>query len=191
VGTPDDNILSDTIYQAESDFELFTGSGFDQITYSLVQALTPFVDDQGWLHLFARERGPITAVTEIQVRDIWGQATAWTPYPFTTDNLILPSFSTSDTHPRPESWWVRIYPATGLPPRSTGQILVKWSYTGGFATIPNSLQLLIARMAAYVYKLREMPAGKVINQPLGTMTIPTDYPPDIMRQMRLWTPQYS
>ncbi len=191
VSTPDDTILTDLINQAESDFDLLTGTGYDQQTLTLVQAFYPFVDNNGWMHLFARERGPVTAVTAIQTRDVWGGQTVWQDVTFTADNIIYPPFMAADTYPRPESWMVMVYPANPLPPRATGQILARWTYTGGFQTIPTSLAILVARMSAYLYKLREMPAGKVINQPLGTMTVPADYPPDIRRDLRLWAPQYQ
>lgn len=193
INTPDDAILSDLLLNAEAAFELMTGTGYDQQTYTLTQPFLNFVDANGWLHLFARDRGPVTAVSAVQYRDIlFGADTAWHPLTWDINNdIILPNFAATDTHPLPESWHVQIWPNPTLPPRATGQLLVKWSYTGGFATIPQSLTTLIARMAMYQYKLREMPAGKVVNQPLGTMTVPSNYPPDILKQIKLWSPKYA
>ena len=192
INTPDDNILSDCILQAESSFESLTGSGYDQQTYSLVQALSPFVDGNSWIHLFARERGPVTAVTAIQYMDVFDGDTSWTPLTWNaTSGIILPPFAASDTHPHPESWHVMIYPNPALSNLATGQVLVQWSYTAGFSSIPPALQMLVARMAQYIYKLREMPAGKVVNQPLGTMTVPTNFPPDILKQIMAWSPVYG
>lgn len=192
VNTPDDNILSDCILQAESSFELLAGTGYDQQTYTTVQALIPFVDQNGWLHMFARERGPVTAVTSVQYRDVFDGNTTWQTATWNSpDDIVLPSFASTDTHPRPESWHVYLYPSPAVNNLSTGQILVRWTYTGGFATIPPALSMLIARMATYIYKMREAPAGRVINQPLGTMTVPANYPPDILKAISLWSPIYA
>lgn len=193
VNTPDDAILSDIIIQAETQFELQTGTGYDQQTLTGVQAFIPFVDVNGWLHLYARERGPVTVASALSFRDImFGGSTTWQSITFDPVNdVVYPPFAATDTHPLPESWHVQIWPNPALSQRATGQILVRWTYTGGFATIPQSLTSLIARMATYIYKLREMPAGKVINQPLGTLTVPSDFPPDIKRQITEWSPRYA
>lgn len=193
VNTPDDAILSDIIIQAETQFELQTGTGYDQQTLTGVQAFIPFVDVNGWLHLYARERGPVTVASGLSFRDImFGGSTTWQSITFDPVNdVVYPPFAATDTHPLPESWHVQIWPNPALSQRATGQILVRWTYTGGFATIPQSLTSLIARMATYIYKLREMPAGKVINQPLGTLTVPSDFPPDIKRQITEWSPRYA
>ncbi len=191
-GTPDDTLLSDCILQAEATFEQTCGSGFDQQTYASVQPVLNFVDGNGWLHLFARERGPVTAVSAVSFRDIVAGKTSWDTVSWSaSDGIILPNYAVTDTHPLPESWHVMLWPTSPLPSRATGQSLVRWSYTGGFATIPSSLALLIARYATYVYKFREAPIGTVTNLPLGTMTVPADVPPDIRRQMLLWSPVYA
>jgi hypothetical protein len=190
-GTPDDNLLTSAIYEAESAFENTCGSAYDQQTLTMVQALTPYVDVNGWLQLTARERGPVTAVTAVQTRMIGQGLTAWQDVTLSADNVILPPYSLADTHPHPESWKVQIYPATLLPRASTGQILARWTYTGGFAVIPIGLQLLLARHAAYVYKTREAPLGKVVNAAIGTFSAPLDIPKDILREYLLWSPVYN
>jgi hypothetical protein len=192
-GTPDDAVLSNCIINAEATFEQKCGTGFDQQTYTLVQGFRPFVDGDNFLHIFARERGPVTAITAVQVRDVFSKSTTWQPATFDAANdVILPAFYSSDTHPLPESWHVKMYlQSPALLPRASGQILVKWSYTGGFATIPQSLTELIQQMANYIYKVREMPIGKVVNQPLGTMSVPSNFPPNIISQINLWKPVYG
>lgn len=193
VNTPDDTILSDIIINAESAFELKTGAQFNQQTQTAVQPFINYVDGNGWLHLFAREAVPVTAVASITYRDImFGSDTSWHTITWDAVNdILLPSYAATDTYARPESAHVQIWPAPTLPPRAVGQLLVKWTYTAGFSTVPQSLITLIARMAMYLYKLREMPAGKVINQPLGTMTVPSNYPPDIIAQIEAWKPKYG
>lgn len=186
--TPDDNILSECILQAEAAFELHCGTGFDQQTLSLVQSFETFIDGNGWLHLFARERGPVTAVSAVQIRNLVSGG-AWTPLTLSSDDTILPPYDT--THPNPESWHVYLKPNPAQTPAATGQIIAKWTYTGGYQTIPDSLKLLIARMSAWVYKLREVPAGQVSDHQLGQIIVPADFPPDLRRQIELWRPQYS
>lgn len=193
INTPDDTILSDCIMNAEAYFELQTGTGYDQQTYTSVAPFLNFVDANGWLHLFARERGPVTAVTAVSIRDVmFGSSVAWRPVTWDVNNdIILPPFAVTDTHPLPESWHVKLWPSPAFGPRASDQILVRWSYTGGFATIPQGLQLLIARMAAYIYKLREIPVGRVVNLPTGTITVPSNFPPDIRDQIKRWEPKYA
>lgn len=186
--TPDDTLLSDSIFRAEALFDLTCGTGFDQQTYSNVQAFQTWVDRYGWLHLLARERGPVTAVSAVQIRNI-NAGTPWESLTFVADDLILPPYDAN--YPRPESWHVRVFPATALSPSPTGTILARWSYTGGYSSIPQGLQNIIARLAWWIYKLREAPVAKIVNMPLGTMTVPLDVPPDIRRDIELWRPVYS
>lgn len=192
VGTPDDNLLTLCIEQAEIAFELATGSAFDQKTFTLVQPYQAFVDRNGWLVLYARDRGPVTAVTAVQVLNMTNGDTSFKTITWDTSNgIILPPFDAGDTHPHPESWKVIISPNPSMLPADRSELYARWSYTGGYAVAPDGLQSLIARMATYIYKLRDMPAGKVINQPLGTMMVPSDFPPDIRRQITLWSPVYG
>lgn len=188
--TPDDALLSDCIIRAETIFDLSCGTGYDQQTYSNVQAFQTWIDRRGWLHLMARERGPVTAVTAVQIRDLEG-ANTWQSVTFVADDLILPPFETN--YPHPESWHVMLSPTPAQPPFSTGQLLARWSYTAGYASnaIPQGLKNLVARLAWWIYKLREAPVAKVVNMPLGTMTVPLNIPPDIAKDIELWRPVYS
>lgn len=191
-GSPDDTLLSDCILQAEAAFDMVTGTGFDQQTYTRVQSFLTFVDGNGWLHLFARERGPVTAVSAVQVRIIGAGSSTWDTVTWNaTDDIVLPPFATSDTYPRPESWHVWLWPAQPLPSCATGQIMARWSYTGGFATIPPSLSLLIAEYANFLYRSREAPIGVTINGPMASMTVPSNVPPEFRKQFAMWTPVYA
>ncbi len=187
-GTPDDELLSDAILRAEANFEKRCGTGFDQQSLTNVQAFIPFIDRNGWVHLFARERGPVTAVTSLQLRDI-SSGGSYQTVTWGVDDIILPPYDV--THPSPESWHVRIFPAQAQPNLSTGQLLARWSYTGGYATIPDALTNVIARFAWWIYKLREAPVEKVVNMPLGTLTVPLNVPPDILADVELWKPVYA
>lgn len=192
--TPDDNLLSNCIIDAEAAFEQGCGTGFDQQTYTAVQPFQTFVDANGFLHMFARERGPVTAVTTVTLRDImFGASTTWQSVTWDPVNdILLPPFSNTDTRPLPESWHVMLFPNPQIDPRATGQLLIRWTYTGGFATIPQSLTNIIARMSAYIYKLREMPAGQLQQSALGTMKISFDeFPGIIQQQVKRWSPVYG
>lgn len=191
-GTPDDNLLSDLIVEAEAFIDGRTGTGFDQQTFTLVEPIQVFVDGNGWLQLWARERGPITAVTAVQVREIQSGGTTWQTVTWDASNdIILPPYYSFDTYPRPSSWKVRIWPSPALFSSASNEILARWTYTGGFATIPESLSSLTARLATHIYKLREAPAGRVTNQPLGSMFIPSNFPPALIEELNNWTPKYG
>jgi hypothetical protein len=192
-GTPDDALLTNCILDAETRFEQITGTGYDEHSLTMVQAFTPFVTPDGFIHLFARERGPVSAVSAIQYRDIAGGVPTWQTLTWATDDIILPyqNILDVDAHPSPDSWHVRVYAPT-LGPRSTGQILARWSYTGGYTTTPLALMNLIAGFATWIYKLRrEAPLGVVSNQALGTFSAPLNVPPDILATCNNWKPVYS
>lgn len=186
-GTPDDAFLSSCIHRAEMEFDRICGVAMEQATQTLVGGFLPFVDGNGWLHIFARERVPVTAVTAVQVRDLKGQ-NIWTTLTFTADNTILPPNTGTA---RPDSGHVYIIPSQTLTPRATGEILVRWTYTAGYSTIPASLKAIIQRLAWWCYKLREAPMYQVMLPQLGMMQMPMKIPPDIMSDIILWQPVYA
>lgn len=188
-GTPDQEIIDECLLQAEALFERETGSNFNQATETLVEMFAPFIDQNGWVWGFARERGPVTAVTAAQILNVYAGSTTWTDLTIDPNLVILPPVST--THVRPESWRVLFKPTPAQAPAAQGQIYVKWTYQGGFSVIPDSLTNLIARMAAYLYKLREAPIGRVVNGPFGQMTVPQIWPADLQRQIVDWRPVYD
>lgn len=190
-GTPDDDILSRAILDAENYFGQFTGTYYDQDTMTLVQPVQCFVDGYGWLNLYARERAPVTAVSAIRLRDLLVPSRGWVDVGFTSDNLVLPPYAVGDTAPHPQSWHVQVYPTSPVAMRSVGEVMMQWTYTGGFATIPPALTMLISQMALFVYKFREMPTSKVIDASQGVMEMPTNFPPSIKSQMQLWCPVYG
>ena len=186
-GSPDDSTLRQCIQRAEMEVDRHCGTRFDEATLADVQGFLPFVDGNGWLHVFARERCPVTAVTAVSIRDLVTRA-AWTPITLNGDDVILP-FGDDSVHP--DSTHVQIFPVPNLPARSTGQILARWSYTGGFATIPDSLKGIVCRLAWWIYKLREAPMAQVMMPNLGIMQVPIRIPPDIAADIELWKPQYA
>jgi hypothetical protein len=188
--TPDDAFLSQAIAWAEQKWNALCGCHFDEDEEANVQAFSPFVDGRGWLHLFARERIPVTAVAAVTVRDLTAASLAYKTLTLTADNIILPPFTDP---PRPDSAHVILLPAPALPPLSTGQLQVKWTYTGGYDTIPDSLISIIARLAWWHYKLREAPLGRVVTGAggLGLMEIPLAIPADIQADAKLWQPSFS
>lgn len=188
--TPDDGMLAQAIQWAEQKWNAYCGVHFDSATVTGTQAFSPFVDNRGWLHLFARERGPVTAVSSVQVRNLQMGDPGYTTLTLAADDIILPGISDP---PRPDSWHVILLPAPLMPITSTGMLLVKWTYTGGYVTIPESLKSIISRLAWWHYKLREAPLGRVVTGAggLGMMEIPLDMPADILADAKLWRPSYS
>jgi hypothetical protein len=187
LSTVDDPVLTSAILRAEMEIDGETRTSYDQQTQTLVQSLAPFVDGNGWIHLFAVERGPVSSVATVQIRDMLSDH-GWQTITWSADDIIMP---TQLDPPRPDSWHVRIKPATGYPSRSTGDIFARWTYTGGYATVPPSLKALTVRLAWWIYKLREAPLAKVVTAELGLMTIPLSVPPDIRRDLHFWRPIYS
>lgn len=186
-GTPDDSILAQSLQRAEMEFDRHCGMQFNVGTVTQAQAFIPFVDGQGWLHLFARERAPVTAVTAVSIRDLMTRS-AWETITLAADDIILP---VNDGYAHPDSAHVKLYPNPSLESRSTGQILARWTYTGGFSTIPQSLKAIIARLSWWIYKLREAPMAKITMPALGIMEIPIRIPPDIAADIDVWKPDYA
>lgn len=186
-GTPDDELLSGCIARAELEFDAINGAAMDEVTWVMVNAFTPFVDGKGWLHLFARENAPVTEVTAVQIRDLKGQ-NLWIDLSFVNDNVIYPP---NDGRPHPDSRHVYIIPSVALSPRSTGEILARWTYTGGYSTIPSGIKNTIQRFAWWIYKLRESPMYQITIPSMGIMQIPLRIPPDIDSAIRLWQTVFS
>lgn len=186
-GTPDDSVLSQCIQRAEMEFDRIAGIAFDKITSSTVQAFLPFVDGNGWLTMFAREHAPVTSVTSVSLFDMQGNKT-WTAVTFDSDKIIYP---VNDGYAHPDCAQVKLYPATAMMPRGTGQIMVKWTYVGGFTTIPQSLKAIVVRLAWWLYKIREAPLTQITMPQLGVMQIPMKIPPDVYADILLWQPSYN
>jgi hypothetical protein len=187
-GSPDDSILRQSIYRAEMEFDRIAGIQFDQQTVTGAQAFQPFVDGNGWLSFFAREHAPVTAVTSLEYRDLLSSDRVWKSVSYNADDLLLPI---NDGYAHPDCAYVKVLSTAVIPARSTGQILVRWTYTGGFATVPNSLKSIITRLAWWIYKLREAPMQQIVMPNLGIMQIPLRIPPDINADILLWQPGFS
>ena len=178
-----DQIYSDAILRAEATFERQCGSQFNQQTTGMVEPWNVFVDGAGWMWLNAMEVGPITAVGTVQYRIL--DSSGWKTLAWGADDIILPNATTA---PPVAGWTARIYNNT-LPSLATGQLLARWSYTGGYATTPQALTSIIERLAWWMIKLREAPVGTVRNE-LGTLEVPVDMPKDILRDCMLWARDY-
>ncbi len=186
--TADDTTLTSAIERAEFEFDTISGGSFDQQTMTNARPIKAWVDQNGWIWAFAAERGPVTAVSAVTVRDLVTSPTNWQTVTWDAVNgILLPSFVDA-YRPDPDWWTVRIYPtAPVLYPRDTRNFLVKWTYTAGFAVTPAPLVDLINRLAWWVYKLREAPMGKIVSPELGMMTIPLSIPPDIRADIMRWS----
>lgn len=182
--TDDDTTLNQSISRAEMEVDAYCGQGFDEQTFTLTPVRQPFVDAYGWLWLSAIERAPVTAVTAVQIRALASTVSPWQTLSWGTDDIIMPLVTAP---PDPNSGKVRIYPTNPrLTPFSTGMLLAKWSYKGGYNSIPDSLKGIVTRLAWWVYKLREAPLGRVATMELGIMEIPLSMPKDIIADLNLW-----
>lgn len=182
----DDAAINQAIARAESAFDAIVGAGYDQQTYANVSPLSSFIDSNGWLWIKARERGPVTAVTAISIRYL-SMSGLWTPITWdATNNIFLPTLDTVPKTPYPDWWQVRVLPSTNLMTIDTRNLAVRWSYTGGFATIPDAIQGIVTRLAWWFYELRNAPLGKVLTLELGVQTVPTSMPPDIRADIESW-----
>lgn len=181
--TGDDSVLTASIDRAEMEIDGHCGQQFDEQTLTLATARQPFIDGNGWLWLSSVERSPVTAVTAVQIRDLRGSNT-WQVLTWQADDLILPIFSAP---PDANSGKVRILATNPvLSPRSTGSLMARWSYKGGYNAIPSSLKAMTMRLAWWIYKLREAPLGRVATLELGIMEIPLSMPKDILHDLNLW-----
>jgi hypothetical protein len=184
---PNDAEMTKAIARAEATWDkLCGGVRFDQQTYTLVQPFTTLVDGNGWLKLTAAEGGPVTSVASVQTMNVGLGENTWRTITWDAVNgLLMPSVSSP---PRPNAWDVLIQPIPPLYSACVGSIYAKWTYTAGYATIPDELKAEIARLAIWVWKLtREAPLGIVKNPMLGLVDIPLSIPPDIKADALLWS----
>lgn len=168
---------------AEGEFEALAGSEFNTQTVTLETPARAFVDKFGWLHLYAHTVGPVTSVQLINLRrraDRNWQALAWDAI----NDIILPP---QDIPVDPDAWHVSVYPSTGLTQTAADNLLVRWTYMGGYATPPPPLKFLILRLAWWKYKLREAPLGRVSSPPFGITEIIPALPADIAQDVMKWT----
>jgi hypothetical protein len=183
---PNDAEMTKACTRAESIWDKLCSSRFDQQTFTLVQPLAPFVDMNGWLKLTALECGPVTAVAAVQTMNVFRGEKTWKTITWDAVNGILLPPVTTPT--KPSSWEVLINPTPPLDPVFVGGMYAKWTYTAGYATIPDDLKAEIARLAVWVWKLtREAPLGIVKNPMLGLVDIPLSVPPDIKADAIGWS----
>lgn len=180
----DDVAINQAILRAESEIDLYCGTSFNQQTITQEVPRTAWVDGKGMLWVISSVVGPITQVNTLQVKDMLAAPTTWQTISFDPVNGIIYPNLTSP--PKPTSWTVIIQPTPPLWPRAAGDMYVRWGYTGGYATIPTSLQGIATRLAFWIYKMREAPVSKVVTAELGLMSIPLSIPPDIKADLFLW-----
>lgn len=180
--TVDDGLLQDALDWAEGEFEILTGSQFDQQTQTLVAPLQAFVDRGGRLTIEADHLGPVTAVSAIQY--LLPFSNSWTTLTWdATNGIVLPPAIAPII---PNGWRVTII-QNALPQLATDDVLWRWSFTGGYATTPLALKIMIERLSTWKYKLREAPLGKVTITPFGVTEIIPALPADIGLDISKWT----
>lgn len=183
----EDNIIQSCLDWAELEFERLCGSQFDQANVVGEIPSRGWMTRDGTINLIALERGPITAVSSIEYR-VLRSGTVWNTIAWGNDDLILPP---SHSPPHPRAWMVTIFPNNlsvgALASGAADDVLFRWSYTGGYAVIPDGLPEIINRMAWWKYKLREAPLGKVSSPPFGISEIIPSLPADIKTDIMLWS----
>ena len=185
-GSGDDTLLQDSIEWAEGEFERMAGSQFNQQSLVNEQPQRAWVDRNNIVTLIAKTVGPVTAVTSVQY--LIPRVTAWQTVTWDSANgIFVPS---TDAPPRPEAWVVEIVPTSIMMQQvAADNIRFRWSYTGGYATTPTQLQMILFRMAFWKYKLREAPLGKVAVPPMAITEVIPDLPTDIKTDINLWRRQ--
>lgn len=178
----DDTTLTNALNWAEGEFNRIAGSQFAQ------QTLTEFathgwINRYGWITVVGRV-APITAVSALSVifpPSTTQTAIAWDP----TAGIFLPP---NISPPDPGAWLCQIAPSNViLPQTAAGNALFRWTYTAGYATTPDSLKIIILRMAWWKYKLREAPLGRIVSPGMGSIEMTPSLPPDLARDIKLWT----
>ncbi len=179
----EDDVLASHLQWAESTFERYCACQFNAATETNERPAAYSVTADGWLRLFPARRAPVTAVTSIQYR-VLADGSPWKSLSWVADDLILP---TSDAPPGPDGWGVLVNANNAfLYATSMDHLLVRWTYTAGYATTPEALEEAIEHLAWWKYKLREAPLGKVVNPMMGTIDIPLAMPEDVKAELYLW-----
>lgn len=188
VNKTDDNsnkTLQWSIDRAEAQIDEHCGVAFDEADIVDEVPQKAWIDATGWLWIVAAAHGPISAVTSVKVRDLLGAPATWSTLSFDPVNDVL--LYPVTTPPKPQNYVVRLTPTNPTyGARSTDQILVKWSYTGGYPAIPEALKAIALRLAWWNYKLREAPLGRVVDANLRLMEVPMSIPPDIRADLNSW-----
>lgn len=177
----EEQVLAQAIARAEAWFEGVVGGTYLYTSWVAVAPAKAMIDRMGVLHLLAGEGAPIRSIESVEVR--FPGESSWRVVPLGDISLapIIPG------KPSP-GWWLARVRGTKFLPAAPGEFEARWSYTSGFqaSEIPEALKSLIARLAWWIYKLREAPMGKVVTAELGLMEIPLEAPPDIKSDLGLW-----
>lgn len=182
----DDAILLDLLERASRQIDAACGHSFDPETVQ--DEVTPlvWVTRTGWLIVASLAKAVVRSVASLAVLDQAAAMPAWQPLDLGSAQLIIPPALVPPTN---QPWRVRCWVPPGtLPPGPIprGRLLVRWTYDGGYASIPPALSQLTVRYAWWLYKLREAPLGRVVTAELGIMEIPLDAPLDLRRDLVLW-----
>jgi len=195
------SVLGSAIQRAEASIDGYCGTSFDDGAVLNEVPSKAWIDWQGWVHIMARTRGPVTNVVSVQYRfrtdTLWRTLTYNSP-----DDVILP---VSVTPPSANSWEAQIWPSSPLTSGAgfgygnmagigefapngvaSTDIMFRWNYEGGYFPIPDALNGIACRLAYFYYKLREAPMAKILSAELGVMQFPLNMPPDVKDDLALW-----
>jgi hypothetical protein len=169
---------------AEGTFENLTGSKFDSQTMTNEEPMSAWISRKGEITLIAKSRGPVTAVSAVSYRVLPG--TNWQTLSWDAANdIVLPVVSAP---PEPDSWAVKIYTSSlGYYNVAAADFWWRWTYTGGYSTIPEEIKFPILRLTQWKYKLREAPLGRINSEMFGTREIIQDLPNDVAFDILRWT----
>ena len=184
----EDDTLQSALDWAEGTFERLTGSQFDRQTVTNEIPARAWIDRKGQAWLIAQTAAPVISVSAISYRLI-GPGTSWTALSWTADDIFLPP---AVDPPSPKAWMVSLLPSNYTNIYTYGQqaadnILFKWTYVGGYASTPDSLAMILHRLAWWKYQLRQAPLGQISTPPFGTTEIIPALPADIRMDIGLWT----
>ena len=184
----EDQQISDALERAEAGIDGACGDiHFWAADVVAEVAPTAFVDGYGMLWISGLRQVPVRSVSAISLLDRGTGQNSFTSITWDATNCIF--LPPSGAPPDPEAFTVKVIAASPLAPAVKGSLIARVSYSGGYVTIPPSLTAIANRAAWWIYQQRTAPLGRVSSPQLGIMETPVELPPDVIRDLNLWTPR--
>lgn len=179
----DDAILQDAIDRAQADIDGICGKSFLASTVVDEIAQRAYTDRAGILYVEASQACPVRSVSALSW---YGPYRQWTVLNLVNTDVFLPP---GHIPPNLRDNQVRFMGRDSTVPYaslSEDKLIIKWSYAGGYATVPPALKQICTRLAWWHYELRKAPLGTVAYPQLGQIDIPVEIPKDVMRSLSSW-----
>lgn len=179
----DDAILQDAIDRAQADIDGLCGKSFLATTVTDEIAQRAYTDRAGILYVEAFAACPVRSVSALSW---YGPYRTWTVLNLAATDVFLPP---GHVPPSLRDNQVRFMGRDGTAPYanlSSDKLIIKWTYAGGYATVPPALKQICTRLAWWHYELRKAPLGQVAYPQLGMIEIPDDIPRDILLSLNSW-----